>query len=654
MRIRRYRAGWQIWCRGAVSLLLAILLVMPNGLTSSVVADEGTPMSEETGVEPTAEVTVPSEEPIPVETELPTEEPVPTETQPPTPEPTERPINMDALAPDGDFNAITLQSDTVTSTNVSFTYQVTTPRQGTRIQAELRDISGGVAAGWVLSVPSAGASGAGSVGWTESSTLTMGTSFSVAFTIQAPAVTTAERVSLHVWSTALSDDGSEEAAVADVGALATIAVLPPTPTATPTEAVTPIAPATPVFVPATPVAREDGDFSAMSITNGSEIICTNAGADELPPGGSVTFSCTATPGSLVSQTYQLSIATSGWTVRINSGTAGATVTASLTGALIGGAVTFNATLIAPAGASLGASGSATVVRTTGGGTPSPTLLTATVSTITNSGGLLGYSLSCFGANPSSQSILPGGTLSFSCRMTGLAGIDLAGLTILGLSLTITAPAGWTITANGASSSSGSIVVSISTLANAALLTAGTFPISVAAPCSQAAGGPFNVNVTASLTLAGLGLVNFPSTVPVRVTTGTTNPPTVSVNNVPFGTSSWVGSSYQMKTTSLGLTVGPPSGCGMTSWKVQASASVMSSGGGSIPNSAITYTSTGNLGPGMSTGTSGALNASTTVLTGSAAVVSNTTVSVGLQIQPPANAPAGAYSGTITVTSSSGP
>lgn len=340
MVVQGSRKLWQTWQRVAVCLLVVNLLIaLPGGFVSSVAADEGTPSSEVTEVEPTLE---PTEEPevveptetevVPVETVLPT----PTETFPPTPEPTARPINTDTIVPDADFTAITLQSGIDTTTMVSFTYQVTTLRTGTRLVVELRDDSGAPASGWTISIPLLGVDGAGTVSALESATLNAGESFALVIAIAPPAdVTVAERVSLHVWSTGLPDDGSEENAVADAGALAGITVLPLPPTAT-TE---PTAPATPVSAPSTliasPVVVEAQVFEAAAsdpIVNHNPIgtlnngmTCANPSPEGLAivQGGTAAFICNLNtiaglnlPGLLALSPKINIIAPSNWSILV--------------------------------------------------------------------------------------------------------------------------------------------------------------------------------------------------------------------------------------------------------------------------------------------------------------------------------------------------
>jgi hypothetical protein len=360
----------------------------------------------------------------------------------------------------------------------------------------------------------------------------------------------------------------------------------------------------------------------------------------------------------VSRKYLVTAVTSGWQVLIAGGTQGTTSTSSQTGGAVSGTVTFAVTMFAPAGTATGTVGTATVVRTNGPAPYLTTTLTATVTTVTNSGGVLGYSLYCFGVTPSTQTIPAGSTISFKCGMTGLASISLGALQLLGLGLTVnTAGAsGWVITANGAQVNSG-VSISVSTVAQATLLSNGAFPVSIAVPCSATA-GTTNVTVTATLSVAGIaGLTNFVSTVPTTVTAATIQTPSVSASAVDFGSTTWNGSAYGSlpQSVTVGLTV-PDTGCVASQWKVQTSVSAMSrtGGGGSIPATAVSYlsgsTTAGNV---SAIGSPGSLATARTVATGSNASTSGN-LTLNLSLSPPNTAPIGTYTGTITFTTSTGP
>lgn len=135
-------------------------------------------------------------------------------------------------------------------------------------------------------------------------------------------------------------------------------------------------------------------------------------------------------------------------------------------------------------------------------------------------------------------------------------------------------------------------------------------------------------------------------------------PSVTATNLNFGQSTWQGAAYEPKGATLDMTISQNTNCTSIpdGWSIQISSNGMSRNGGdgTIAASDITYlgSSPGITGltpvasdqPLATTG-----DGSTKIADGSVAVISGTVWSAQFRLQPPASAPPGNYSGTITIT-----
>jgi hypothetical protein len=231
--------------------------VVPNRTESEVEAPEeeqvplDPPVVESPPEAPTEEFPVgePPAEPTqePPSTLAPTLEPtppadLPTATLTPTVEPTatSEPTATDELVyVNTDAMVVTSQSgegplQPGESRTIALEHSVTTPRRSTIITASLFDARGSVASTWVVQADS-GASGNGTVTFSEGTTTGPNNSFAVTLTITAPAnVLADESVTLHLSSVVERIDGSTEPGVIDTTALAALTVIAPLPTIQPT------------------------------------------------------------------------------------------------------------------------------------------------------------------------------------------------------------------------------------------------------------------------------------------------------------------------------------------------------------------------------------------------------------------------------------
>jgi hypothetical protein len=246
-------------------------------------------------------------------------------------------------------------------------------------------------------------------------------------------------------------------------------------------------------------------------------------------------------------------------------------------------------------------------------------------------------------------------------------LDLVNLDV-DLTLQQTAPGGAvTIAAgHGVDVGAGAISLNLADLVTADLLNGVNFTVFVTTGCT-ATTDINSVRINADYTLSLLaGGVN------VELTDGTWNTPIQTAGdpvstlpgaagtNVNFGTINYNGSGYPTTNAgSIGITVTQPTiGCAAPDWDLQVTTSDMnrSGGGGTIPANNLAYVSAtatdGNLVP-LGSGTALGTTA-TTIADGTDLVATGATLNVIFSVSPPATAPTGSYSGTITFSIVAGP
>lgn len=625
------------WQRVMVACVVLVMLHPWGSLDASSQDVPGTPIQDEPAPTVPAVPTVPpvtmeptnsSAEPTPVPTEtasIPTE--IPSTESPASPDvhPTEVPSEpatspiTDSLNVIEGGGAVELASGHSHTVRVS--YLVTTERQATDFRIWL---DGDVLNGWQLAVdhPNAVSTDAGTASMHETAATSMGSIIEVAVTVTAPAGELS-LVALHVSSSVVLPDGSEQPGVDGSVPLATFSVLP-----------------------ASDDETVDRPISPLVVSNNG-MTCTQVAPHVVRPGASISFGCQGVNGG----TYRISATTSGWLVSIGNGTPASTVTTTLGSA---DDSKFVVNIHAPSGAAQGATGTIQVARTDVTGATST--ITVSVVAITNDTGSLLNRMTCANPQPTSLVVAPGGRLTFRCSIEGLAGLKLLGISVLNLDLTASSlPASWTLGSSLSGTGTGAVNVDIASNTTLDLLIANGITFTVDVPCVTQSG---TVTVKSFFNISAIARVEQTSSIPLTIDTSQVVSPTVMASGVAaFPAVTWNGTSYPTSTTRLTITFGTPTtGC-MGNWQLLVSGTDLtrSGGGGSIPVGWLSYTGatastdiTARNGP-IAIGASPA-----SIATGTNAVTSGSTLNLNLVLAPPVDTPVGTYGGQLTFTTALGP
>jgi hypothetical protein len=558
----------------------------------------------------------------------------------PVPSPTSPPLNTDSLISISGPGPFPLEQ--AATQTLSYTYLVTTLRTATSLHAELRHADGSLATAWWLqgqAGDSSWSSNGGVIDVAEYATRTPGASFTVTFIVTAPAeVTEPESVSLYVRGTASSESGDQETGVGGQAAVA-------------------------LFSGVAPISTETAfdQTGAKSPDAGGTFNCEQTapnGTAAIDVGEFARFSCTYASGPVRLRVNTLS---SYWEYRIDGGPWTSAVGQDSVSAWSSGGgkqVTYEIDLrftgdllqLPP-----GAQGQVEVEIINPADTsfsPVPVLATlATTRFALVTPPVDGLQLTC---TPDALTAEVGGVpIAVVCAVGGR---ETLGESVATLNqVLITAPSGWTVGGDGATSGS-----TLTLTPNASIGAGGTHTFSFSltpVSCETDAG---TVAISSTVTFVGSGPIpGSAASLSAEISGEVTRTITASGTPLDFGSSTWNGTDYSTVTGSLALTFSGTNGGQCSSaagnWSIQISTDGLSGEDTheQIPASAITYLGTQssvNVPNGLTAaGTDIPLapGVSTTIASGDASFGGGVWNPM-FQLDPPSTAPPGAYSGTIRI------